>query len=80
MTPFQHRVYTLLAIVCIFILCNILPAFLITADMVNFKTITVCKNFDDPDNRDLGYSTVNTIITIIGMTVQEIGIQRNLGK
>ena len=65
---FQHRVYTLLAIVCIFILCNLLPTFLITADMVNFNTITVCKNFDDPDNRGLGYSTVNTIITNIGMT------------
>ena len=62
--------YTLLAIVFIFILCNLLPTFLITADMVNFNTITACKNFDDPANRDLGYSTVNTILTIIGMTAK----------
>ena len=59
--------YTLLAIVCIFILCNILPAVLITADMIHFNTITACQNFDDPANRDLGYTTINSILTIIGM-------------
>ena len=63
--------YTLLAIVCIFILCNLLPAFLVTADMIHFRTITACRNFDDPDNRDMGYSTINTILTIIGMEFPE---------
>ena len=64
----------MLAIVCSFILCNILPAFLVTADMIYFRTINACRNFDDPDNRDLGYSTVNTILTIIGMEFAELNL------
>ena len=64
----------MLAIVCSFILCNILPAFLVTADMIYFRTINACRNIDDPDNRDMGYSTVNTILTIIGIEFAELNL------
>ena len=60
----QHRVYTLLAIVCIFILCNILQAVIIAADMTHFETITACQDFR-PEDRNFGYSTTNTVLTIL---------------
>ena len=60
----QHRVYTLLAIVCIFILCNILPAVIIAADMTHFEAITACQDFR-PEDRNFGYSTTNSVLTIM---------------
>ena len=68
--PLQHRVYTLLAIVCIFILCNVLPAVLITADMTHFNAITACLDFKS-DDRNFGYSTSNSVLTIIGWVISD---------
>ena len=62
----QHRVYTLLAIVCIFILCNVLPAVLIAADMSHFNALKACTDFR-PEDRNFGYSTINSVLTIIGV-------------
>ena len=65
----QHRVYTLLAIVLLFILCNILPAFLIVWDMVNFNRMTACQDFNAANSigyRNFGYTTANLILTDVG--------------
>ena len=65
----QHRVYTLLAIVLLFILCNILPAFLIVWDMVNFNRVTACQDFNAANSigyRNFGYTTANLILTDVG--------------
>ena len=54
------------AIVCIFILCNVLPAVLIAADMTHFNALKACVDFR-PEDRNFGYSTINSLLTIIGV-------------
>ena len=58
----QHKVYTLLAVVFFFIIFNFPNLIVILWDILDFKRLNVCHEFD-PNS---GYSTINMICTDIG--------------
>ena len=65
--PYQHHVYSLLAIVLLFLLCNILRPILMVWDMINFNM--ACQNLNTVyqiNFHNFGYSTANIIVREIG--------------
>ena len=64
----QHHVYTLLAIVLLFLLCNLLRPILMAWDIVTFETVTPCQIFNSKNHinfHNIGRTTANLIVTNI---------------
>ena len=60
--------YTLLAIVLLFLLCNLLRPILMAWDIVTFETVTPCQIFNSKNHinfHNIGRTTANLIVTNI---------------
>jgi hypothetical protein len=62
--PPRHRVLTLMAIVLLFIVCNIPKLIINLWDMIEYKRIIACRLFNQ--NRNFGYSQANETFSRIG--------------
>ena len=60
----RHRVLTLMAIVTLFIVCNIPKMVINLWDMFEYKRIVACRLFNS--NRNFGYSQTNETFSRIG--------------
>jgi hypothetical protein len=61
----EKRIYTLLAIVVLFLLCNSLKLFVNCVDMADYRRILACQSLPDHDYL-FGFSETNNIISKMG--------------